>query len=286
MKTASTKSTPKTAVVTGAGSGLGRAFCQELARDGYRIMLSDIDESSARETDSLLREEFGAGRELETYVFVCDVADAEQVRALSDQTRATFGHCDLLINNAGIAVAGALGDVSLGHWREIVDINLMGVVYGCHHFVPAMKERGSGAIINVASAAGLIHLPDMSAYNATKAAVVALTETLFAELKHTGVSATVLCPTFFATNIWRSARGAKEHESFVRHMMDKSKLSARDVARFAIEASRKGQLHAVPMGDGRLAWRAKRLSPRVFQGLLNREYQSQWFRRTFGPKEP
>jgi NAD(P)-dependent dehydrogenase (short-subunit alcohol dehydrogenase family) len=255
------------AVVTGAGSGLGRAFCDVLAARGARIVVSDIDLAAAEETVRRVRAAGG-----EAVARRADVAKLEEVEALAQLADEAFGGADLIVNNAGVAVGGEFADVPIEDWRWIVDINLMGVVHGCKTFVPRFLKQGSGAIINVASAAGLIHAPSMSAYNATKAAVVALSETLFAELADKNVGVTVLCPTFFKTNIGKSARGSDERmKGYVEKLMAKSKLQAPDVAAFAIEELERGRLWAVPMADGRWLWRAKRFSPApVYPQLIRR----------------
>jgi len=128
-----------------------------------------------------------------------------------------------------------------------------------------LRSQGRGHILNVASAAGLLSPPGMAPYNVTKAAVVALSETLGAELKHTGVGVTVLCPTFFRTNIGKSARGGDAKQAaFIERMMSKAKIQADDVARLALEAAAANQLYALPHADGRWMWRLKRWAPDQF----------------------
>lgn len=252
------------AVVTGAGSGLGRAFCLELAARRARILAADIDLARAEETARLV--EAAGGKAI---AHRCDVADADQVEALATTIEGAYGAADLVINNAGVAVGGPVGKIPLDDWRWIMGINLWGVIYGCHTFVPRFKTRGSGHIINVASAAGLVHAPEMAPYNVTKSAVVALSETLQAELSGTGVTVTVLCPTFFKTNIARAAHShAEVGAEDIEKLMSRTKVQAPDVARYALAAADAGQLFALPHTDGRWMWRVKRLMPEVFQKHL------------------
>jgi NAD(P)-dependent dehydrogenase (short-subunit alcohol dehydrogenase family) len=253
------------AVVTGAGSGLGRAFCLELAARKARVLAADLDLERAEETATLVRAAGG-----QALARRCDVAVAAEVEALAGAVEEAYGAADLVINNAGVAVAGPFGEVPIEDWQWIVGVNLFGVVHGCHVFVPRFKLRGGGHIINVASAAGLISAPLMAPYNATKAAVVALSETLAAELGGTGVSVTVLCPTFFQTNIMRAGRthiDAGKLEDVERRMQQGS-LQAPDVARFALAAADEGELYALPHQDGRWMWRLKRLVPAAFQSVI------------------
>jgi len=256
---------PRTAVVTGAGSGLGRAFCEELGARRTRVVVSDIDESGAEATADLVRAAGG-----EAHVVRCDVSDPAQVEALAEAARAWCGDVDLLVNNAGVAVAGTFEDTGLDDWRWIMGINLWGVIYGCRAFVPAMKARHQGSIINVASAAGLLSAPKMAPYNVTKAGVVALSETLHAELAGDGVHVTVLCPTFFQTNIMNASRVSSEDTTrrMIGKRMQSSRVQAPDVAKAALAGVAKNQLYVVPMTDGRAMWRLKRLQPQRFYELL------------------
>jgi NAD(P)-dependent dehydrogenase (short-subunit alcohol dehydrogenase family) len=248
------------AVVTGGGGGLGRAFCLELARRGARLVVSDVRAEAAEETAKIVRA-LGA----DAHAVACDVARAAEVELLAAEADARFGGTDLLINNAGVAVSGAVGDVSLDDWAWIMGINLWGVIYGCHSFLPRMKKQGSGHVINVASAAGLLCAPMMGPYNVTKAGVVALSETLYAELLPVGIGVTVLCPTFFKTDIAKNGRGSDGgSREMAEKMMQKSKIQAEDVAKIALDTADARKLYAVPHADGRWMWRAKRVAPQEF----------------------
>ncbi len=200
----------------------------------------------------------------------CDVSVAGEVEALADAADQAFGGADLVVNNAGVGVGGPVGKVPLEDWRWILGVNLWGVIHGCHVFVPRFKARGSGHVLNVASAAGLLAAPEMAPYNVTKFGVVALSETLAAELHGTGVGVTVLCPTFFRTNIARSGRTHTDRggPEDIERLMDRTKVQAPEVARFALETADAGRLYALPHGDGRWMWRVKRLMPETFQTVL------------------
>jgi len=261
---------PLRAVVTGAGSGLGRALALDLAKRGASLIVSDIDLSAAEETRELVRQQGATAEAVQ-----CDVTDRDAVFALVEETEKRLGGIDFIANNAGVAVGGSFDEISIEDWRWAVDINLWGVIYGCQAAVPKMKAQGCGYILNVASAAGLLAPPGMSAYNVTKAGVVSLSETLFAEYKSEGVRVAVLCPTFFRTNIVESGRGATtdKEDAQITRWMERSKVQAPDVARGAIDSVRDGKLYVQPMRDGRMAWRLKRTSPQRFYESLSKAHQ-------------
>ncbi|HEY4122117.1 MAG TPA: SDR family NAD(P)-dependent oxidoreductase [Byssovorax sp.] len=253
------------AVVTGAGSGIGRAFALQFARRRGAVLCSDIDLVKAEETAHLV-EAAGATR---AAAVRCDVARAEQVAELAEQADARIGGTDVIVNNAGVGVAGAVGDVPLDDWRWLMDINLWGVIYGCHVFVPRLKRQAQGHVINVASAAGIVSGPRMGPYNVAKAGVISLSETLSGELASSGVGVTVLCPTFIKTNILNASRGDDPGgKKVAQHLMDTAKLDADDVARITLEHADRDALYCLPQADAKLVWRLKRLDPTAFYKRL------------------
>jgi NAD(P)-dependent dehydrogenase (short-subunit alcohol dehydrogenase family) len=211
----------------------------------------------------------------EARAVACDVAQLAQVERLVEEATAAFGGADLIVNNAGVGVAGALADISMTDWEWIIGINLMGVVHGCRAFIPHFKAHGGGAILNVASAAGLLCTPQMSPYNVTKAGVVALSETLCAELQADHISVTVLCPTFFQTNIVQNTRTQNPGQRHVAEkMMARAKVQAPEVARHALASVDAGELFSLPHSDGSWLWRLKRLAPeRFYQTLVPRFFR-------------
>ena len=253
------------AVITGGGSGLGRALCLALAERKGRVVIADINVPSAEETAQQVIEAGG-----QAWVVRCDVRDWDQVQGLAEQSRALAGEVDLVVNNAGVAAGGLIGEVPLEDWRWVMEINLWGVIYGCRAFVPAMRARKRGWVLNVASAAGFFNLAKFSPYNVTKAGVIALTETLRAEGAAEGIHATVLCPSFFQTNIAATARGEDARvRPMVEHLMRTSKLSPHDVACSALSSLERDRLYAIPMRHARVGWMAKRLAPESFHRVTN-----------------
>jgi NAD(P)-dependent dehydrogenase (short-subunit alcohol dehydrogenase family) len=223
--------------------------------------VSDVNAVGAEETAQLVTKLGGTAR-----ASVCDVTQPEQVEALALLADRELGGADLLVNNAGVAVAGLVGDIPLADWTWIFGVNLWGVVHGCHAFVPRFKRQQRGHILNVASAAGLLCPPEMAPYNVTKAGVVALSETLYSELKSFGVGVTVLCPTYFQTDIINNARthSVTEVRGTAERLMQASKIQAPEVAARALSACAADELYCVPMLDGKIGQRLKGLAPEAF----------------------
>ncbi|TFI40410.1 SDR family NAD(P)-dependent oxidoreductase [Rhodococcus sp. 1R11] len=266
------KSTPSPsydadAVVTGAGSGIGRAFALELSRRGGRVVCADISLERAEETVRLLD---GRG-----YAVRCDVAVRSEVEDLALFAELEFGGAPtLVINNAGVGIGGKpIGDVGFDDWNWALGINLWGVIHGCETFVPQLRTAGRGGIINVASAAGFAAAPTMGPYNVGKAGVMSLSETLAAELSGTGVRVSVLCPTFVKTNVAIDGRITDRSSALAATLMQWTGFSPDRVAVGTLDAFDKGRLYVVPQLDAKTIWLAKRLAPALYArgaGLLNR----------------
>ena len=186
------------AVITGGASGIGLAVAERLLERGMRVVLADIDEPKLRDVEARLTEAGG-----EVAGVICDTASAASVTALAEATLERFGAAHLLFNNAGIIGVGDAWSGPIDTWDRVIDINLYGVVHGIRAFLPIMTEQGSGHIVNTASMAGLVALPGAAPYNATKHAVVAISEGLFLELAATEspVGVSVLCPGFVKTDL-------------------------------------------------------------------------------------
>lgn len=257
----------KRAVVTGGASGLGRAIALELARRGARVVVADVDRAGAEATVAEIAALGIVG--ITAHAVECDVRSAESVEEVAAFADRELGGTDVIVNNAGVATSGLTGEIPLENWRWVVDVNLWGVVHGCHVFLPRFRRQGSGYVLNVASAAGLLSPPRMAPYNVTKTAVVSLSETLRAETEGSKIHVTVLCPTFFRTRILDNSRGGDPNDKArVEKMMDRSRLQAPEVAIVALDALEANRLYAVPMWDGFLLWGVKRLSPGRFPRLF------------------
>ena len=195
--------TGKVAVVTGAASGIGLAISRRLGADGMRVMMADVEEPALAAAAKDL-----AAEGIETAVAVTDVRSAQSVDALASATLEHFGAVHVVCNNAGVAGGGPAWEIPLNVWEWVLGVNLFGVVHGIRAFVPHLVAQGEGHIVNTASVAGLLTAPWMAPYNASKHAVVGVSETLYHELAAIGsaVGVSVLCPGFVRTNIGESNR--------------------------------------------------------------------------------
>ncbi|KAA1421652.1 SDR family NAD(P)-dependent oxidoreductase [Nocardioides humilatus] len=193
----------KVAAVTGAGSGIGRALALGLAEEGCHLALADINDVGLKETAELL-----SSYPITVTTTRLDVADEAAVYAWADAVVAEHGQVNLVFNNAGVALSGTVGGLSLADYRWIMDINFWGVVYGTKAFLPHLEASGEGHIVNVSSVFGLTAQPLMSGYNASKFAVRGFTESLRQDLELAGspVSTTCVHPGGIKTNIAKAAR--------------------------------------------------------------------------------
>ena len=228
-----------TVLVTGAASGLGAALVRAFRERGDDVLATDRVS--------------GEGVDL-----VLDITSDDDWAAAVDAVRERWGGLDVLVNNAGVAGGGRVDRCTLEEWQWITDINLFGLVRGTRAFVPMLKEQGSGHLVNVASLAGLVHPGGMGSYNATKAAVVAFTETCGHELASYGIRASVVCPSYFRTNLMDSLQGADTVLGGVMaHLVESSPLSAHDIAASVIAGIDAGHELIVPDVAAQSAWKMK-----------------------------
>lgn len=253
------------AVITGAGSGIGRAFALELGRRGGQVVCSDIDVAAAQRTTDIIEDR--GGRALAVR---CDVSQLDEVQRLADEAQTWFGAPPtLVINNAGVGAGGhSIGRAPIDDWHWTLGINLWGPIHGCHVFAPLLREANRGGIINVASAASFGAAPGMAAYNVSKAGVLSLSETLAAELAGTKVAVTVVCPTFVKTNILDNGRITQESTNAARTLMQRTGISPGRVARLALQANDRGRLYAIPQIEAKVGWQIKRTAPATYTKVI------------------
>jgi NAD(P)-dependent dehydrogenase (short-subunit alcohol dehydrogenase family)/pimeloyl-ACP methyl ester carboxylesterase len=254
------------ALVTGAGSGIGRATALALGARGARLLLVD------RDGDAVAR----VARSVDgARAFTCDVSDPDAMERLANAVIGEHGVPDIVVNNAGIAIAGPFLDTEFSDWRQILDINVMGVVHGSRLFARAMIDRGEGGqIVNTASAAAFQPQKGLPAYSASKAAVLMLSECLRAEVLPYGIGVTAVCPGVIATNITRATRyvGVDEDEQqrlrdYVTRVYQRRNFTPRQVAEEIVAAIAADKPVAVVTPEAKVAHALSRFAPGLARRL-------------------
>ncbi len=257
----------KLALVTGAGSGIGRATALALAAEKMRVCVVDID----AERVAAMERELGSACVFSRRV---DVSSKDEMRTLAADVHGKLGALDVLVNNAGVGHSGGILDTKLEDWEWVVSINLWGVVYGCHFFVPEMvAARRGGHVANVASGFGLMAAPGVAPYCTTKFAVVGLSESLRAELAPHGIGVTAICPGVINTDIINRGRFADDRVKGNSQEFFAKRGHAPEKVAKAIVRSIKRDDAVVPVGpEAWASWIGKRLAPDVM-GLVGRRIE-------------
>ena len=256
------------ALVTGAGSGIGREIALELARKGARVIAVDIDADTAEKT-AVACAEIG----VEAFGETCDVADIEAMRALADRVHDAHGPLGVLVNNAGVGMSARFTDMTIDDWHWIRGVNLDGVVHGCQVFAPAMLAEGRGHVVNLSSGLGYTPRATEPAYVTTKAAVLALSQCLRADWQASGVGVSAVCPGVIDTPILDGTRflgGQAETEERARKTFRRGhppELVARDV----VDAIRRNRAVVAVGWEAKLGWWAHRLLPVAVQQRVARQ---------------
>lgn len=247
------------AIVTGAGSGIGRAFALEIAARGGEVICVDVDKDRAEETARTIQRLYGRP----AHPMCCDVGSRAAMENLALHAELIFnGPPTLIVNNAGVGIGGrAVGDIGLEDWKWTLEINLGGVIHGCELFGQHLRAAGRGGIINVASAAGFAAAPHMAPYNVSKAGVMSLSETMAAECVGTGVTVTVLCPTLVKTNVIADGRIPPSTLNLGQTLMRWVGFAPHRVARTTLDAHDRGKLYVMPQPDAVIGWYLKRFFP-------------------------
>jgi NAD(P)-dependent dehydrogenase (short-subunit alcohol dehydrogenase family) len=245
----------KVAAVTGAASGLGRSMALAFAAEGMDVALGDVDQANLGPVEEAVQE-----KGVRAITVGVDVSSAEQVEAFRDQTLTRLGGIHVVCNNAGVSPLGAVWESTLADWQWILGVNLWGVIHGVRAFTPYLLEQNEGHIVNTASVAGLISPPASGAYNVTKHAVVALSETLYHDLREraSAVGVSVLCPAYVPTGIADSERSRpkefgvsqKSPETLAREIMlrkavKSGKISADQVAQVVVAAIKQERFYVL-----------------------------------------
>lgn len=244
----------KRVLITGGSSGLGREIALRYAQSGHRICIVDINEVRGADTLEELK-----NQGTEAIYRHCDVTKTEDIQAAVDAVKSKWGGLDIIFNNAGIAGGGTFDKATDADWQFIMGVNFYGALKGCQAAIPVMKAQGHGHIVNIASMAGLLNPPGMAGYNVSKAAVVSLSETLKPELALDNIGVTVVCPSFFKTNLGDSI---KDTSNIVAQnlaaLMAASNISAADIAGMIYDAVDNNQFLLIPHENSQLSWDHKR----------------------------
>lgn len=265
--------TNKLALITGAGSGIGRATALRLGELGVRLILCDRNPVALDETAALLDHSLARPR-CET----TDVSDWKAMQELAQMVHDEYGPLDILVNNAGVATAGDFLSTPIEDWHWVLGINLMGVVHGCKAFGARMAEARRGHIVNIASAAGYYAAPDMSAYSASKHAVMGMTESLRLEMAAHGVGVSAICPGIINTNIVASGRmhgATAQAQDKLVGIYKRRNYGPEHVADAIIEAILKNRAVVPVSPEAWALYAGKRLAP----GALDLVQRSRLFRK-------
>jgi NAD(P)-dependent dehydrogenase (short-subunit alcohol dehydrogenase family)/pimeloyl-ACP methyl ester carboxylesterase len=258
------------AVVTGAGSGIGRATACAFAAAGAEVVLCDIDEAASANTAALIARAGGVAHR-----YAVDVADAEAVAEFAARVCAEHGVPDIVVNNAGIGAAGAFLDTPADQFDRVLDVNLGGVVNGCRAFAPPLVERGTGGhIVNVASMAAYAPLSSLNAYCTSKAAVYMFSDCLRAELDAAGIGLTTVCPGLINTNIVSATgfhtpdhRSVASRRAQLERMFDARRYGPEKVATAILAAVRANRAVRPVAPEAYLLYGTSRLLPQVLRSI-------------------
>lgn len=253
------------AVVTGGASGIGRALCEELGRRGKFVIVTDINTEGTQDVASAINASGGRARASRL-----DVSQAEDVQKLIDEIDSEHGRLDYMFNNAGVSVTGEVRDMTLEHWRGVIDINLLGVLYGTTAAYSLMVRQGFGHIVNVASLAGLIGFPTNVPYATTKSAIVGLSTSLRTEAADLGVKVSVVCPAYVQSNIYYASTMLKVEREDVLATIPFKPMDTTQAARVILRGVARNQEIIVFPFYARLLWWLYRLHPALLAPLARK----------------
>jgi NAD(P)-dependent dehydrogenase (short-subunit alcohol dehydrogenase family) len=256
----------KVVIVTGGGSGIGRALGQELARRGARVTLADVNSQRLEEvTESITKAGYHAHRAQ------LDLSHFEAVQKLVDETVAHHGRLDYVFNNAGIGIGAEARDVSIEDWRKVIDVNLYGVINGVAAAYPTMVKQGFGHIVNTSSIAGLAPIPGTIGYVASKYGVVGLSNSLRVEGADLGVKVSVVCPGYIKTAIFHDAKLIKmDREKMLNALSRLKGMTPEECALVILRGVERNKAIIVVTRFAKILWMLQRICPGLVLWLMQR----------------
>ena len=254
----------KVAIITGAGSGIGRALALQLAEKGARLIICDINQERIEQTRKEL-EQKGA----QVRAWQVDVSDYQAVKKMVDATLEEFGRLDYIFNNAGIAIGGEVRDITIEDWRAVINVNLWGVINGIACAYPIMVRQGFGHIINLSSIEGLVPFPGTVSYVASKFGIFGLSLALLLEAERLGIKVSVVCPGLVHTKIFDDAKMVKlEREKALEPMLSVPGVSPEECARRILKGVERNQPIIVITFLAKLMYFLQRLSPWLMMKIM------------------
>jgi len=259
--------TDKIAIITGAASGIGRALGVELALRGAIVVMADVQTKMLEEVvESITQDGY------KVKAVTLDVTDFEAVKALVSDTVAKYGRLDYIFNNAGIAIAGEVRDCSIDDWRNVLDVNLYGVINGVAAAYPLMVKQGFGHIINTASIAGLTLFPNSASYVASKYGVVGLSNALRIEGADLGVDVSVVCPGYIKTPIFHTNKMIKiNREKIIKSLPERFGITPEECALVILRGVERNKAIIVVTGFAKILWLLYRIHPGLILRMMRRE---------------
>jgi NAD(P)-dependent dehydrogenase (short-subunit alcohol dehydrogenase family) len=258
----------KVAIITGAGSGIGKALAEELAQRGAHVVISDINAGRIEKVAEGISHSAG-----KVTAFTLDVSDHVAVKKMIDDTVAAHSRIDYLFNNAGIAVGGPAKDFLLDDWRKVIDTNLYGVVYGVAVAYPIMVKQGFGHIINTASIEGLVPSFATASYITSKYGVVGLSNALRIEGAEHGVKISVVCPGYVSTAIFNDSKNINIDREILQEPPDWVGVTPEECSKTVLRGVERNEAFIVVTFFAKLLWVLNRISPGLFIRMMQRRYR-------------
>jgi short-subunit dehydrogenase len=260
----------KISIVTGAASGIGRALCEELAHEGAKVIATDINIEALQSAVPSMKGAIHPVR-----VEELDVTDYETFKKLVEETVSREGRLDYIFNNAGIAILGEVRDTTIDHWREVLDVNLNGVVYGSLLAYQQMVEQGSGHIVNLASVEGLMPFPTTVSYVTSKFGVMGLSEGMWVEGRDLGVKVSVVCPGFVSTAIFDVSPTVRLERHKWREsisLWERFAISPEGCARVILKGVEKNKPIITVTVMAKVMWWLTRISPTFIMNFARKDF--------------